>query len=86
MTRPTLTQDDWAIMYLSWLNNLPLSDSIKRWESHKKRAGQDGHCGSCVKQPGSCSLCTVEECLKGGKDMAEAWKVEAARERPERES
>jgi hypothetical protein len=83
MTRPTLTEEDWAIMYLSWLSNLPLTDSLPRWAGLRKRAGQDGHCGSCVKQPGSCSLCTVEECLKGGKDMAAAWNVEAARERPE---
>lgn len=85
MSRPTLTEDDWAIMYLAWMNNLPLSDTLWRWESHKKGAAQYGHCGSCVQQPASCSLCTLEECIEGGKQMSAAWKAEASRERPEPE-
>lgn len=80
MTRPTMTVDDWAIVYLAWMNNLPLSDTIWRWEATRKAAAAYGHCGSCVKQPASCSLCTQEECLEGGKQMAAAWKVEAAKE------
>lgn len=83
MTRPTMTEDDWAIVYLAWMNNLPLSDTIWRWEATRKAAAAYGHCGSCVKQPASCSLCTQEECLEGGKQMAAAWKVEASKEMPE---
>lgn len=79
--RPTMTDDDWAIVYLAWMNDLPLSDTIWRWEATKKAAAQYGHCGSCVKQPASCSLCLQEECLEGGKEMAAAWKVEASRDR-----
>lgn len=81
--RPTLTEDDWAIMYFAWMNNLPLSDTIWRWGSNKKNAAEYGHCGSCVKEPAACPLCIMEECMEGGKQMAAAWKVEASRERPE---
>lgn len=83
MTKPTLTDDNWAIMYFAWMNNLPLSDTIWRWESTKKAAIKYGHCGSCVKVPRACPLCMQEEAIQGGKQMAAAWKVEAARERPE---
>lgn len=83
MTKPTLSEDDWAIMYLAWLNDLPLSDTIWRWEATKKGAAQHGHCGSCVKEPSSCHLCIMEECLLGGREMATAWNLEAAKEKPE---
>ena len=75
-----MTEEDWAIVYLAWLNNLPISDTIWRWKATKEAAARYGHCGSCMKQPASCSLCIQEECLEGGKRIAAAWKVEASRE------
>jgi hypothetical protein len=75
-----MTQDDWAIVYMAWMNDLPISDTIWRWEACKKGAVAYGHCGSCVKQPSSCDLCTQEECLEGGKEIAAAWKVASEKE------
>lgn len=73
-------EDDWAQVYFAWMNNPPLSDVPWRWSKVKERAAF-GHEGSCVKQPGSCGLCINEECLEGGRDMAKAWALEAAKEK-----
>jgi len=75
-------EEDWAIMYFAWMNSLPLSDCLWRWESQKRRAAEGGHTGSCVKQPAACPLCIVKECMEGGARMSVAWDDEARKERP----
>jgi len=79
MTNRGLSERDWAIMYLAWLNELPLSDTIWRYEANERRAAL-GHDGSCTKQPGCCAVCLLEECLDGGRMIAETWEVRAAKE------
>lgn len=46
MTRPVMTDDDWAIVCMAWMNDLPLSDTICRWEACKSRAAEFGHPGT----------------------------------------
>lgn len=67
-------------MYLAWVNSLPLSDTIWRYEANEKRAAEDGHSGDCTKQPWRCALCLLNECLEAGRQMAKAWEVEAAKD------
>lgn len=75
--RPYPSERDWAIMYFAWMNSLPLSETIWRYEDYEK---VKEHEGSCVKQPAACGLCIVEESLEGGRKMSEAWERRAREE------
>jgi hypothetical protein len=75
-----MSEDDWGQVYFAFYNRIPLSDVPWRWKANKEQAEKYGHEGSCIKQPGSCGLCIIAECMAGGRQMAKAWGVKFAKE------
>lgn len=73
-TRRELTKDDnFAAVYHAWMNGLPLSDDLWRWENLKKAAEKYGHAGDCTKEPMTCAKCLMDECLEAGREIQKAW-------------